>query len=160
MYYLHVDNPPIVHRDLKSLNLLLLEEVNGPNDKIQIKITDFGVARIVDKAEQMTGQMGTCHWMAPEVINNLPYSLSADIYSFAIVMWEVIVREIPYKDVNPMTIPVKVLRGERPNLNVIPSTCPELVKDIMKAAWDQNPSRRPTFAQILDALETLDIDST
>mmetsp|Transcript_27070 Transcript_27070/g.26705 ORF Transcript_27070/g.26705 Transcript_27070/m.26705 type:complete len:241 (+) Transcript_27070:845-1567(+) len=159
MHYLHVNDPPLLHRDLKSLNLLLLEEINSPNDKIQIKITDFGVTRMYDNTEKMTGQMGTCHWMAPEVINNQPYALSADVYSFAIVMWEVAAREIPYRDVNPMAIPVKVLRGERPNLSGIPSTCPEMIKDIIRAAWDANPARRPTFGQIIDALDQLDAET-
>jgi len=158
MFYLHDNNPPILHRDLKSLNLLLLDEVTSPNDKIMVKITDFGVARAMDESGKMTGQMGTCHWMAPEVINNQPYTLAADIYSFAIVMWEIVVRETPYRDINPVTIPMRVVKGERPNLSVIPSTCPDIVKDIIRASWDPIPSKRPTFAQILDALDSMDPD--
>lgn len=86
MYYLHDNSPPILHRDLKSLNLMLADEVLSPNDRVMVKITDFGVARPMDESGKMTGQMGTCHWMAPEVINNQPYTLAADVYSFAIVM--------------------------------------------------------------------------
>lgn len=156
MLYLHEASTPILHRDLKSLNVLLVKEVTGPNDGIFIKITDFGVARILDQCIELTGQMGTCHWMAPEVLSNQPYSLEADIYSYGIVMWEVIAREVPYQNTNPMTIPIRVIKGERPNLGQIPSTCPEALKNLLRACWDPVPARRPNFHLILDVLESLE----
>lgn len=61
MLYLHEAPSPILHRDLKSLNLLLVKPVTGPNDDIFIKITDFGIARVMEKNTELTGQMGTCH---------------------------------------------------------------------------------------------------
>ena len=62
MHYLHESNPPILHRDLKSLNLLLLDQVNTPNDNILVKITDFGISRILEESQaRMTVRMGTCH---------------------------------------------------------------------------------------------------
>jgi len=156
MNYLHDANPPILHRDLKSLNLLLTEPVKGANDHVCIKITDFGVARLVDDSGQMTGQMGTCHWMAPEVISNQPYSLAADVYSYGIVMWEILTREVPYKNLNPMAIPMRVTKGDRPNLSMVPSSVPEVIRQIMRLSWDQTPSKRPTFSQILDALDKVE----
>lgn len=156
MLYLHEATNPILHRDLKSLNLLLVKQVNGPNDSVFIKITDFGVARILDQSMELTGQMGTCHWMAPEVLSNQPYSLEADIYSFGIVMWEILAREVPYNNINPMTIPIRVVKGERPNISQIPSTCPSSLKDLIRLCWDQNPSKRPNFHKILDIVESID----
>lgn len=156
MLYLHESPSPILHRDLKSLNLLLVKPVTGPNDNVFIKITDFGVARMLENNMELTGQMGTCHWMAPEVLNNQPYSLEADVYSYGIVLWEVVAREIPYNGTNPMTIPVRVIRGERPNLSQISSNCPESVKNLIRACLDGIPQRRPNFNQILDVLEKLD----
>jgi serine/threonine protein kinase len=156
MLYLHEAPSPILHRDLKSLNLLLAKPVTGPNDSVFIKITDFGVARIIEKNVELTGQMGTCHWMAPEVLNNQPYYLQADIYSYGIVVWEVIAREIPYHGTNPMTIPMRVVKGERPNLAQIPTSCPEVLKNLVRACWDANPSKRPNFNQILDILEKVE----
>ncbi|OMJ86306.1 hypothetical protein SteCoe_12219 [Stentor coeruleus] len=156
MLYLHEASTPILHRDLKSLNVLLVKEVTGPNDGIFIKITDFGISRILDQGIEFTGQMGTCHWMAPEVLSNQPYSLEADIYSYGIVMWEVIAREVPYQNTNPMTIPIRVVKGERPNLGQIPSTCPEALKNLLRACWDAVPTRRPNFHLILDVLENLE----
>ncbi|OMJ96304.1 hypothetical protein SteCoe_32 [Stentor coeruleus] len=156
MLYLHEANPPILHRDLKSLNLLLLDEVNSPNDFILVKITDFGIARIIEEEEaRLTVRMGTCHWMAPEVMNSEPYSLAADVYSFGIVVWEIVARETPYRGMNSIDISMRVLRGERPDINAIGPSVPVAIKDLIKSCWDQNPARRPTFRQIMQFLEGL-----
>lgn len=156
MLYLHEANPPILHRDLKSLNLLLLDEVNSPNDFILVKITDFGIARIIEEEEaRFTVRMGTCHWMAPEVMNSEPYSLAADVYSFGIVVWEIVARETPYRGMNSVDVSMRVLRGERPDLNNIGPSVPVAIKDLIRSCWDQNPARRPTFRQIMQFLEGL-----
>lgn len=158
MTYLHEITPPIIHRDLKSLNLLLHEPVNGPSDPILIKITDFGVSKILDEPSHMTGQMGTCHWMAPEVIANRPYDLSADVYSYGIVLWEIVCRDTPYRNIPPMAIAERVLRfGERPNLTMVPSSCPAALRDLMIRCWQTDSSKRPTFSEILDSLERIEV---
>jgi serine/threonine protein kinase len=79
MNYLHTQSSePILHRDLKSLNLLVVEPINNQNDFVQIKITDFGLSRAINTLEskefesnsvsRMTSLAGTFHWMAPEVL--------------------------------------------------------------------------------------------
>lgn len=80
MNYLHTSGAdPILHRDLKSLNLLVVEPITGPNDFVQCKITDFGLSRAINNLDnsnefqsegpsRMTGLAGTFHWMAPEVL--------------------------------------------------------------------------------------------
>mmetsp|Transcript_19105 Transcript_19105/g.34762 ORF Transcript_19105/g.34762 Transcript_19105/m.34762 type:complete len:891 (-) Transcript_19105:3049-5721(-) len=157
MCYLHECKPPILHRDLKSLNLLLKDPVTSPTDPVCVKITDFGVARMIEEDATMTGQTGTPHWMAPEVISNKPYSLKADVYSYGIVLWEICARDIPYRDVHPMAIPLKVVQSHmRPNMSGIPSTCPEKMKALISQCWQHEPSRRPNFEQILDVLESID----
>lgn len=88
---MHELTPPLIHRDLKSLNLLLGERYDPtyPN-RITIKIADFGLARVqLENGEAMTGVLGTFHWMAPEIFESLPYSIKADVYSFGIVLWEI-----------------------------------------------------------------------
>ena len=71
MHFMHSLNPPLMHRDLKSLNLLCQEEITGPDSYINIKISDFGLSRHVNERIGMaTGQAGTFHWMAPEVLQN------------------------------------------------------------------------------------------
>lgn len=157
MCYLHECKPPILHRDLKSLNLLLKDPVTSPADPVCVKITDFGVARILENDCLMTGTTGTLHWMAPEVLSNKPYSLMADVYSFGIVLWEICARDVPYRSMHPMAIPLKVVQNkERPNLSVIPSTCPDKMKVLISQCWQHEPSRRPDFGQILDVLESID----
>lgn len=156
MLYLHEAQPPILHRDLKSLNLLLMDQVNGQNDFVLVKVTDFGIARILDEvAPRITMQVGTCHWMAPEVMNSQPYSFPADIYSFGIVLWEIAARETPYKDLKPYEIPDRVLKGVRPDLNKIAPGVPPGIKDLIVHCWDQSPQNRPTFRQIIGILEQI-----
>jgi serine/threonine protein kinase len=156
MAYLHSATPPIIHRDLKSLNLLLSRSITDINSSTTIKITDFGVSRPAS-ADKMTGMMGTCHWMAPEVLSDSIYSLPADVYSFGIVLWEIISRERPYKDLNPTVIPYQVLNiGKRPGMEFVKKNCPEELKKLVTLCWAQNPSDRPTFQQIVELLNTLD----
>lgn len=155
MNYLHESVPPIIHRDLKTLNLLLSEPVTGPEDSILLKLTDFGVAKVLDSASPMTGQMGTCHWMAPEVLSSRPYSLPADVFSFAIVMWEILTRETPYRGLNTGQICSQVLTTNlRPDLSAVPADMPQEWVRLMQRCWQFQPSDRPTFSQILDFLDT------
>lgn len=89
MHYLHSCRPAIIHRDLKSLNLLVDNPVKRPGDLVHVKISDFGLAKAFREKDLMTGQLGTCvfstqHWMAPEVLLSQHYTLKADVYSFAV----------------------------------------------------------------------------
>lgn len=88
MNYLHSFPTPIIHRDLKSLNILI-------DDFFKAKIGDFGWTRL--KSEKMTNKIGTFQWMAPEVIEGHRYSEKADVFSFGIILWEIASREPPYK---------------------------------------------------------------
>jgi serine/threonine protein kinase len=156
MTYLHESEPPILHRDLKSLNLLLTDKVASATDGITVKITDFGVSKFLDESVNMmnTGQMGTCHWMAPEVLAGYHYSLPADVYSYGIVIWEIVCRETPYRGLNPTLIPYRVLNcNERPSMELLPASCPEALRTLMIGCWQTDPALRPTFPQILDTLE-------
>ncbi|OQR88498.1 kinase, partial [Thraustotheca clavata] len=80
LVYLHTLDPRVIHRDLKSRNVLL-------NSKQQTKITDFGVSRENDDAT-MTAGIGTYRWMAPEVLQDGHYTESADIFSFGVILAE------------------------------------------------------------------------
>lgn len=78
--YLHSCTPPILHRDLKSLNIFL-------DKHLTIKIGDFGWTKTLE--EYMTNKIGTYQWMAPEVIGNKPYTEKADVFSYSIILWEI-----------------------------------------------------------------------
>lgn len=89
MHFLHSCTPSIIHRDLKSLNLLVESPIRRPGDPVHIKVSDFGLAKAFREREMMTGQLGTCvsfmqHWMAPEVLQSQSYTLKADVYSYAV----------------------------------------------------------------------------
>ena len=88
MNYLHSSSTPIIHRDLKSLNILI-------DESFKAKIGDFGWTRL--KGDRMTKKIGTFQWMAPEVITGDRYSEKADVFSYGIILWEIASREPPYK---------------------------------------------------------------
>jgi mitogen-activated protein kinase kinase kinase 9 len=102
MFFMHSLKPPLLHRDLKSLNLLLSEKVEGPNDYVNVKIADFGLARRMGaEGMMMTGRAGTFNWMAPETHDGLDYNEKADVYSYGIVIWEILAREPPFGNLAP-----------------------------------------------------------
>ena len=141
--YLHSFNPPILHRDLKSLNVLL--------DKNYVaKIADFGLARLRDI--HMTKLRGTFQWMAPEVIINDTYTEKADVYSFGIILWEFWSKDPPYKGVKAKEVAIKVKNNKnyRP---VIPDEVPQEIAELMKVCWDENPDKRPSFIDIINYID-------
>lgn len=156
MHFMHDLNPPLMHRDLKSLNILMYKNIKTVFDKVQCKITDFGLARQAngEGEAQMTGMAGTFHWMAPEVLENSPYTFKADVYSFGIVLWEILAREPPFAEYPPHKIMYNVINyKERPPLDKIEKECPQELIFIMRACWEQDPSKRPNFSDIIPALQ-------
>lgn len=93
MKYLHSQG--IMHRDLKSENLLL-------GDDMCVKVADFGVSCLESQCDTMRGFMGTYRWMAPEMIKEKPYTRKVDVYSFGIVLWELLTALIPFQEMTPV----------------------------------------------------------
>ncbi|CAD8083040.1 unnamed protein product [Paramecium sonneborni] len=155
MLHLHKLNPPLIHRDLKSLNLLL--ESTFDQNRLNIKIADFGLARVqADNGEQMTSVLGTFHWMAPEVFQNVPYTIKADVYSYAIVLWEICCRETPYKQLStnpPAIMKLVAVDNGRPDLSLIQTGCPLFIKELMIKCWDKDPQKRPSFQDVIQYLK-------
>ncbi|XP_024634910.2 serine/threonine-protein kinase STY46 [Medicago truncatula] len=141
MKYLHQND--IIHRDLKSANLLI--------DKTGVvKVADFGVARVRNRSGIMTAETGTYRWMAPEVIEHKPYDHKADVFSFAIVLWELLTRKLPYEHLSPLQAAVGVVqKGLRPK---IPRHCHPKLVELLQWCWQQDPSLRPSFSEILEFL--------
>mmetsp|Transcript_44575 Transcript_44575/g.123511 ORF Transcript_44575/g.123511 Transcript_44575/m.123511 type:complete len:288 (+) Transcript_44575:108-971(+) len=147
MVYLHSHEPPILHRDLKSLNLLLAEKIRNDVDIPMVKLSDFGMSRLQD--DTMTLGAGTSHWMAPEVFSNGVYDDKVDAYSYSIVLYEIICQDIPFSDLSEVTLRQKVVKGERPDLADVPDDCPQVLLEVMTACWEHDPRKRHDFNAII-----------
>jgi len=146
MAYLHSGNPPVLHRDLKSANLLL-------DESYTTKVCDFGLSRLKAQARSMTANCGTVQWMAPEVLANRSYDEKADVYSFGIIVWELLSRECPYEGMTAIQCALAVLnRDKRPE---IPKWCPPGLHALIKSCIKKDPSDRPSFAEVIKALDAI-----
>lgn len=144
MNYLHTFATPVLHRDLKSLNILM-------DEGFRPKIADFGWTRKM--AEKMTGKIGTYQWMAPEVIKSQKYTEKADVFSFAIILWEIASREPPYRNVGGAQVSLDVVNNDlRPQ---IPKNTPEPFAKLMKRCWERFPEKRPGFKEIIRDVESM-----
>eukprot|EP00644_Phytophthora_capsici_P009416 jgi/Phyca11/533390/estExt2_fgenesh1_pg.C_PHYCAscaffold_130096 len=149
--YLHGREPPLIHRDLKSNNILL-------TDKLEPKLIDFGVSRdTVDLT--MTAGVGTPYWTAPEILEGKRYTEQADIYSFGVVLTELDTCAIPYSDAatenggkpKPFQILQDVMMGKlRPTFS---QDCPPRIKKIGLACLSLNPMDRPTAKELVKELQ-------
>ena len=158
MNYLHTNDPPVLHRDLKSLNILLTNKIEKSSDTSDIKISDFGLSRLYQKSCILSGHLGTCYWMAPEIIVKKRYSTKVDVYSYGIIIWEVCTRKTPYGCMSQQQVQfyVSVKKG-RPNMKIIPSDTPPKIIQLMQMCWDHEPNNRPTFDFIVDFLRNVNI---
>eukprot|EP01130_Rhizamoeba_saxonica_P011824 TRINITY_DN4929_c0_g2_i1.p1 TRINITY_DN4929_c0_g2~~TRINITY_DN4929_c0_g2_i1.p1 ORF type:complete len:1295 (-),score=275.79 TRINITY_DN4929_c0_g2_i1:35-3886(-) len=146
MEYLH-SHCNLVHRDLKSMNLL----VKVYDGSFIVKICDFGVSRLVDP-KKMTNNVGTISWIAPEIFRRTKYNHKADVYSFGIILWEIFTGKIPFEKLSTFSIPVSVQKGVRP---IIPKKCPKHYKQLIQNCWRGQPKKRPNFDKIQKALERM-----
>ncbi|XP_062124964.1 mitogen-activated protein kinase kinase kinase 7-like isoform X3 [Drosophila sulfurigaster albostrigata] len=131
-----------VHRDLKSNNLLLC------NNYRTVKICDFGT--IKELATVNTECIGTYAYMAPEICTGRGcYTEKCDVFSFGIVLWEVMSRMKPfhnYELMDALAIQIKIINGERPNINDIKSYKHSThIKLMIEECWKDDPSQRPTM---------------
>ncbi|XP_021747827.1 serine/threonine-protein kinase STY8-like isoform X1 [Chenopodium quinoa] len=153
MEYLHQNN--IVHRDLKTANLLMGEDG-------VVKIADFGVAKVQTQSGVMTAETGTYRWMAPEVIGHKPYDHKADVFSFGIVIWELLTGELPYSSLTPLQAAIGVVqKGLRP---AIPKHVHSNLADLLERCWHLDPTLRPNFSEVSGVLqqiakEVVEVDS-
>lgn len=149
MKYLHESK--IIHRDLKTQNVLLDEK------KLPV-ICDFGTSRYLNLSGKskpvLTGLCGTPNYMAPEFIKNESYDQSVDVYSYGMILWEMITKETPYCGKDPPQVIYMILSNQ---LLEIPPETPEPLKKLILNCWSIDPTHRPPFSTIVKLFEHGDV---
>ncbi|KAJ8761627.1 hypothetical protein K2173_004403 [Erythroxylum novogranatense] len=142
MEYIHSQG--VIHRDLKPENVLIDEDFH-------LKIADFGIACEEASCDLLADDPGTYRWMAPEMIKKKSYGRKVDVYSFGLILWEMVAGAIPYEDMNPIQAAFAVVnKNLRP---VIPADCPAAMRNLIEQCWSLQPEKRPEFWQIVKVLE-------
>ncbi|KAM5265095.1 mitogen-activated protein kinase kinase kinase 20 isoform 1-T2 [Hipposideros larvatus] len=150
MHYLHMEAPvKVIHRDLKSRNVVIT--MDGV-----LKICDFGASRFHNHTTHMS-LVGTFPWMAPEVIQSLPVSETCDTYSYGVVLWEMLTREVPFKGLEGLQVAWLVV--EKNERLTIPSSCPRSFAELLHQCWEADAKKRPSFKQIISILDSMSNDT-
>jgi serine/threonine protein kinase len=139
MKYLHANG--IIHRDLKSANILL-------DNKMLPHIADFGLGKFLDSGPEVTRATGTIQWMAPEQVFTPEYGPPADVFSYGMILFELLTEQIPYQGL-PTTEIYRILQEKsRPRLPEQFAGHP--LSDLIFRCWKENPAHRPTFDVIFE----------
>uniref|UniRef100_A0A671LEZ8 RAF proto-oncogene serine/threonine-protein kinase n=1 Tax=Sinocyclocheilus anshuiensis TaxID=1608454 RepID=A0A671LEZ8_9TELE len=154
MDYLHAKN--IIHRDMKSNNIVL-------HEGLTVKIGDFGLATVKARwsgSHRVEQPSGSVLWMAPEVIrmqDSNPHSFQSDVYSYGIVLYELMTGELPYSGIgNRDQIIFMVGRGYlTPDLSKLYKSCPKAMKRLVADCMQKSRDDRPLFPQVLSSIELL-----
>ncbi|XP_076952459.1 putative serine/threonine-protein kinase SIS8 isoform X2 [Bidens hawaiensis] len=147
MNYLHTSNPIIVHRDLKTPNLLV-------DKNWVVKVCDFGMSRMKHHTFLSSkSTAGTPEWMAPEVLRNEPSNEKCDVYSFGVILWELATLRIPWTEMNSMQV-VGAVGFKFRHLD-IPEHVDPVAAQIITDRWHLEPQCRPSFKEIISRLRSL-----
>ncbi|XP_028442675.1 serine/threonine-protein kinase TNNI3K isoform X1 [Perca flavescens] len=147
MEYLHNLTQPIIHRDLNSHNILLYEDGHAV-------VADFGESRFLQSVaeDNMTKQPGNLRWMAPEVFTQCTrYSVKADMFSYALCLWELLTGEIPFAHLKPAAAAADMAYHHiRPPVGY---SIPKPISALLMRGWNACPEDRPEFSEVVSNLE-------
>lgn len=144
--YLH--SKTIVHLDVKSNNVLL------DASRLRAKLCDFGFSRRASKTTFEGIVRGTPACMAPEVLLGEAIDPKADVYSFGLLLWEMLCSKRPFDGCTVKEVFQKLNLGERP---AMPSDCPEEVRALIESCWDQMPEKRPDMRSVREVLSAIQL---
>jgi len=151
MNYLHENKPaPIIHRDLEPSNILR-------DDSGHLKVADFGVSRLLTIKEDkpLTCLDASCRYLAPEVLRNEEYDTKVDVFSFALILQELIEGYPPFHTKQENEVPKAYAAKQRPSFKAPTKHYAHGLKELIEECWNENPSKRPTFRQIITRLESI-----
>jgi len=152
---LHTHQPEILHRDLKTLNLLITLDMT-------VKVADFGLSLDASaKSVDLKEQRGTSAYMPPELLHGTKYSTQSDIYSLGIILWEILFRVLRGKYQKPfgefenlrgpqgeILIIISVADTNVPLRPTIPENSPEILKHLITECYAANPEKRPICEEV------------
>lgn len=154
MAALHGLNPPLCHSDLKCPNCMMVDW--NPMAPIVAKVSDFGLSSRL-YGDQLTKTPTTNpFWTAPEILAQLPFDTSADVYSFGVILWNLLSRKALFEEMLPWTDDVSraVRTGKRPPIPKEPGMIPEYAQ-LIEDCWEHKPAARPSFVDICIRLEEM-----
>ncbi|CAD7697365.1 unnamed protein product, partial [Ostreobium quekettii] len=149
----HLHKRMVVHRDVKTCNFLCFEGLAGHLPTV--KIGDFGLAVVKAETRSKMGgpQQGTVLWMAPEIIDGAPESFASDVFSFGLVLFELVTTSQPYRNLTMPQTKLKKERGEDPCM--IPDSCPRALTELLRQCIRPVPQQRPTMEEIEKGLDNI-----
>ncbi|OIW21020.1 hypothetical protein TanjilG_27383 [Lupinus angustifolius] len=153
MAYLHNEPNVIIHRDLKPRNVLLVNTSAN-----HLKVGDFGLSKLIKVQSshdvyKMTGETGSYRYMAPEVFKHRRYDKKVDVFSFAMILYEMLEGEPPFANYEPLDGAKRAAEGHRPTIRAKGYT-PELI-ELTEQCWAADMNERPSFIDILKRLEKI-----
>lgn len=150
--YLHCLNPSIVHWDLKSPNLLV-------DKNWSVKVCDFGLSRLKEHTFISSKSVaGTPEWMAPEFLRGEPTNEKSDVFSFGVILWELLTMQQPWKGLSPVQV-VGAVAFQNRRLS-IPQDMSPAFATLVESCWADDPRQRPSFSSIVETLKKLIKSST
>lgn len=146
MAYLHARTPAVIHRDLKSQNLLVAPDLS-------VRVADLGLSKECWQAGPMA-RVGSVQWAAPEVLLGQSYSHKSDLWSFGVVCWEVLTGKIPFDGISQQTVATQVaVEGMR---LPVPSRAPKRMLRLIARCWSESPEARPEFEALLIEIQGIE----